>query len=126
MRAYLERIDLDAGMARFYIVVVTPTLLGTWSVNREWGRMGQGGTVREEGFETEAVALESASAHVVRKQRVGYYARRDGEPLHDSPSRPQYRARGQILELTRRQAKNSHLKRRRADQDVEPNGITRG
>lgn len=42
MKLYLERIDPAFGMARFYVVMVQPNLLG------EWGRIGQGGTVHVE------------------------------------------------------------------------------
>lgn len=72
MMVYLERIDPAAAMARFYRVAVVPTLFGSWAVVREWGRIGQGGTVREEAFDTEADAVQSVDAHVLRKRRGGY------------------------------------------------------
>ncbi len=75
MKAYLERVDAEAGMARFYAVAVVPTLFGAWAVVREWGRIGQGGTVREEARSSEAAAVATADAHVVRKQRAGYRLR---------------------------------------------------
>ena len=42
----MERTDAERRMARSYAVTVTPTLFGEWSVLREWGRIGQAGTVR--------------------------------------------------------------------------------
>ena len=36
----LVHIDADKNMARFYKLVVQPTLFGEWSLVREWGRMG--------------------------------------------------------------------------------------
>lgn len=75
MRAYLERIDPEAGMARFYAVMVAPTLFGQWAVVREWGRIGQGGTVRDCAVGTEAEAQVLASSLVKEKQQRGYVAR---------------------------------------------------
>lgn len=72
MRVYLERIDPASAMARFYFVAVVPTLFGNWAVIREWGRIGQTGTVREEAFDAEADAVRSADAHIIRKRRGGY------------------------------------------------------
>lgn len=80
MKVYLERIDHQAGMARFYAVMVTPTLFGDWAVVREWGRIGQGGTVRDSVHDSESEA-QSVAADIVRgKVRKGYEYRcyRDG------------------------------------------------
>ncbi len=73
MRAvWLERRDPATGMARFYAISVAPTLFGPWALVREWGRIGQPGTVREEWFET-AVLAESAGLRLIRrKERRGY------------------------------------------------------
>lgn len=75
MRAYLERIDCERRMARFYAVIVQPTLLGEWAVIREWGRIGQGGTVRKTVHDCEADAQRSAWETVAGKQRRGYRLR---------------------------------------------------
>lgn len=74
MKTYLDRIDHDAGMARFYAVMVVPTLFGTFAVVREWGRIGQGGTVRDAVFGSEAQAHEVAAGIVQTKVRRGYVA----------------------------------------------------
>ena len=75
MRTYMERTDFERRMARFYAVTVTPTLFGEWSVLREWGRIGQGGTVREADFATEQEALAGANTVIRFKSRRGYRAR---------------------------------------------------
>ena len=72
MRIYLERVDVAAGMARFYAVKVVPNLFGEWTMLREWGRIGQGGTVRDVVFGSEIEALGAAITLVRAKQRRGY------------------------------------------------------
>lgn len=72
MKSYLTRIDHAAGMARFYAVMVTPTLFGDWAVVREWGRIGQAGTVRDAVFPSEAKANHAARNIVHGKIRRGY------------------------------------------------------
>lgn len=74
MKTYLERIDPAAGMARFYTVRVTATLFGEWAVVREWGRIGQAGTVRDAVFGSETEAEQAAVAVVYAKLRGGYVA----------------------------------------------------
>jgi predicted DNA-binding WGR domain protein len=75
MKAYLERIDASANMARFYSVAVVPTLFGEWAVVREWGRIGQAGTIREETFAAETRAAQAAEAQIIRKGQDGYNLR---------------------------------------------------
>ena len=53
---YLERRELARNNQRFYAITVTRTLFGSWALVREWGRIGQPGTVRETWFETEGAA----------------------------------------------------------------------
>ena len=74
MKIHLERIAPEERMAQFYTVIVAPTLLGEWAVIREWGRLGQGGTVREKVFASEATAQASAGQIIEAKQRRGYAA----------------------------------------------------
>ena len=52
---YLERREPAQNMKRFYAITVTRTLFDGWVVIREWGRIGQPGTVREAWFETGSV-----------------------------------------------------------------------
>jgi predicted DNA-binding WGR domain protein len=53
---------------------VTRTLFDGWAVVRERGRIGQPGTVREMGFETESAASEAGAAVRQRKEKRGYRA----------------------------------------------------
>ena len=50
MQSYLEKREPAKNLARFYSLAVLPTLFGEWSLQREWGRIGQPDTVRETGF----------------------------------------------------------------------------
>ena len=44
---HLERREPARNRQRFYAITVTRTLFDQWAVIREWGRIGQPGTVRE-------------------------------------------------------------------------------
>ena len=59
---------------RFQALTVAPTLFGGWALVREWGRIGQPGTVRETWFETEAAAHEAGAQVRQRKEKRGYRA----------------------------------------------------
>ena len=72
MRIHLQRIVPDENVRRFYTVLVQPSLFGDWSVVREWGRIGQGGTVRGKGYGSEAEARVVADEAVSGKLRRGY------------------------------------------------------
>ena len=69
---YLERHDPDRNMRRFYAIHITQTLFDDWALIREWGRVGQPGTVREIWFETEASARQAGIELRSRKERRGY------------------------------------------------------
>ena len=71
---YLERREPVGNRQRFYIIAVTRTLFDQWAVGREWGRIGQPGTVRETGFDTETAALEAGEQWRERKEKRGYRA----------------------------------------------------
>ena len=53
---HLEQREPARNRQRFYAILVTPTLFSAWAMVREWGRIGQPGTVREAWFETESAA----------------------------------------------------------------------
>lgn len=55
---YLEKRIPARNQQRFYAITVTRTLFDDWALVREWGRIGQPGTVRETWFETEGEAHE--------------------------------------------------------------------
>ncbi len=69
---YLERREPASNRQRFYTILVTPTLFGAWAMVREWGRIGQPGTVRETGFETEGAARAAGAVVLQRKEKHGY------------------------------------------------------
>jgi predicted DNA-binding WGR domain protein len=58
----LERREPARNRQRFYAITVTRTLFGSWALVREWGRIGQPGTVRETWFETESEAWAALQA----------------------------------------------------------------
>ena len=72
--AYLEKIDPARNQMRFYAVTVAPTLFGQWAVVKEWGRIGQAGTVRQTWFESESEAISAGAVAASKKERRGYRA----------------------------------------------------
>lgn len=70
--AYLTRIDASQNMARYYRMIVQPTLFGEWSVVREWGRLGRGGQVRVVPYPSEVEAAEAMAKLVRHRARRGY------------------------------------------------------
>jgi predicted DNA-binding WGR domain protein len=72
--SYLNGTDPERNMARFYRIIVTPTLFADWALIREWGRIGSPGTVREEWFETVERATRAAVKLNRQKPRRGYHA----------------------------------------------------
>jgi predicted DNA-binding WGR domain protein len=73
----LEWREPARNIQRFYAITVTRTLFDGWAVVREWGRIGQPGTVRETWFETEGAALEAGAKVRQRKEKRGYRALAD-------------------------------------------------
>ena len=71
---YLEKIDPSRNQKRFYAVTVVPTLFGQWAMVREWGRIGQAGTIRQTWFESESEALSAGAMAASKKERRGYRA----------------------------------------------------
>ncbi|MBK7543104.1 MAG: WGR domain-containing protein [Candidatus Competibacteraceae bacterium] len=69
---HLERREPARNRLRFYNIVVTPTLFGGWALVREWGRIGQPGTMRETWFDTERAAIEAGERIRQRKEKRGY------------------------------------------------------
>ncbi len=68
----LFRIDPDHNMARFYKLDVQPTLFGEWAVVREWGRIGQGGTVCRTAYDTASAAEAARDRQCRGKIKTGY------------------------------------------------------
>lgn len=70
----LERRESARNRMRFYAITVTRTRFDGWAVVREWGRIGQPGTVREAWFATETAAIEAGEKVRQRKEKRGYRA----------------------------------------------------
>jgi|688.fasta_scaffold121491_2 predicted DNA-binding WGR domain protein len=69
---YLQREDLDNNIRRFYNIHVTQTLFGDWAIVKEWGRIGSPGTVREEWFDSEEIALSRLKSLLQYRANRGY------------------------------------------------------
>jgi predicted DNA-binding WGR domain protein len=76
---HLTRIDPARNMARFYALSLAPTLFGEWRLVKEWGRIGQAGTVRAEAHPDAETAAEALAYQISAKHRRGYIAA-GGEP----------------------------------------------
>lgn len=83
---HLERREPAHNRQRFYSITVTRTLFDQWAVVREWGRIGQPGTVRETVFETEAAAIEAGEQLRQRKERRGYRALAATQHTNNNPA----------------------------------------
>ena len=73
MQTYLEKRQPAKNVARFYRMAVMPNLFGEWTLYREWGRIGQGGQVRMEGFADENQAVAALIMLEASKRRRGYW-----------------------------------------------------
>jgi predicted DNA-binding WGR domain protein len=70
--ATLINIDASKNRHRFYMVRVSPTLFGEWSLVREWGRIGSPGTVRLESYGSEDEARKEEGRTIRTRARHGY------------------------------------------------------
>jgi predicted DNA-binding WGR domain protein len=69
---YLERIDPNRNMARFYVISVQPTLFGELSLIRNWGRIGAAGRSKIETFPDMEGLTRATMRLERRKRRRGY------------------------------------------------------
>jgi predicted DNA-binding WGR domain protein len=69
---FLRRIDSTRNMARFYVLILQPTLFGETTLVRQWGRIGTRGREKREHFRDDAEAVCAAARHALRKMRRGY------------------------------------------------------
>jgi predicted DNA-binding WGR domain protein len=83
---HMERRELAHNRLRFYNIAITPTLFGGWALVREWGRIGQPGTVRKTWFETESAAIEAGEQVQRQKERRGYHLIAAGKNINSSTS----------------------------------------
>jgi predicted DNA-binding WGR domain protein len=72
----LRRIEPQRNMRRFYALSLQPDLFGTVSVVKEWGRIGQPGTVRHVVCAHETAARAALALGMIR--------RNDGRDLRGS------------------------------------------
>ncbi|SIQ90341.1 WGR domain-containing protein, predicted DNA-binding domain in MolR [Rhizobium sp. RU35A] len=72
---YIERIDPQQNMARYYSLAIAPTLFGDLSLIRCWGRIGTGGQTRVHLFAREEDALRLFLRLLASKRRRGYRPR---------------------------------------------------
>jgi predicted DNA-binding WGR domain protein len=68
----LRRIEHQRNMRRFYALSLQPDLFGTVSVVREWGRIGQFGTVRQEVCADAIAARAALALRMSKKIKRGY------------------------------------------------------
>ena len=68
----LIKIDPEANLRRFYCLKIVRGLFGEWGLVREWGRIGRGGQMRTDWFNTEAAAREARFRLHMTKAKRGY------------------------------------------------------
>jgi predicted DNA-binding WGR domain protein len=68
----LRRIEPQRNMRRFYALSLQPDLFGSVSVVKEWGRIGQPGTVRHVFCADETAACAALALRMKRKIKRGY------------------------------------------------------
>lgn len=74
MATHLVRVDVTRNVHRFYRLDVQPDLFGTVSLIKEWGRIGQAGTVRMATFNDVDAAEAALMKLLATKTRRGYHA----------------------------------------------------
>lgn len=72
MSVYLRKINSDKNQYRFYSLHITPTLFGGWALVREWGRIGAGGRMQSDWFDTEEEAVKALESVEKQKRGKGY------------------------------------------------------
>ena len=75
MQSYLEKRDPAKNLARFYSLRVLPNLFGEWSLQREWGRIGQAGQMRSAHFPSQEDATRALLKLETAKRGRGYWLR---------------------------------------------------
>jgi predicted DNA-binding WGR domain protein len=68
----LTKKDQPQNIFRFYLIQVVPGLFGQWGVLREWGRIGQPGTVRKDWYGDKAQAHAASNKRLSQKLKRGY------------------------------------------------------
>ncbi len=73
MHTHLEKRGPRRNQARFYHMAVLPNLFGEWTLQRVWGRIGQGGRTRLDWFPAQEEAEAALLALEKAKRRRGYF-----------------------------------------------------
>ena len=73
MQTYLEKRQPANNVSRFYRMSVMANLFGEWTLDREWGRIGQGGQVRMDWFPDESQAVAALITLEAAKRLRGYW-----------------------------------------------------
>lgn len=79
---YIERIEPEKNMARFYTLTVQPTLFGEMSLVRCWGRIGTHGQQKLHVCEDEKRAIELFLKLLLQKRKRGYRPKAPPEIAH--------------------------------------------
>ena len=73
---YVERVDPDRNMARFYTLAIEATLFGTPRLLRRWGRIGTLGRTMVHHFEREEAAVALFLELLCERRARGYRVKR--------------------------------------------------
>lgn len=68
----LTKINASKNESRYHLAQVVPSLFGDWGLLREWGRIGQPGTVRQVWFKSRREAEASLKQLREKKEKSGY------------------------------------------------------
>jgi predicted DNA-binding WGR domain protein len=68
----LQKHDPQRNQHRYYLLSIRPNLFGTWSLIREWGRIGRPGQVKIDLCDSLEEATNAFRGKLHQKQRRGY------------------------------------------------------
>jgi predicted DNA-binding WGR domain protein len=68
----LQKRNPERNQHRYYLLTIQPNLFGTWSLNREWGRIGRPGRVKIDLCDSLEEATMAFHGKLHQKQRRGY------------------------------------------------------
>jgi len=68
----LQKRDPKRNQYRYYLLTVQPNLFGTWSLIREWGRLGRPGQVKIELCDSLEEATDAFRGKLRQKRQRGY------------------------------------------------------
>lgn len=69
----LFRINPARNMRRYYSIAIQPNLFGGHSLMRTWGRIGTGGQVRIDLFDSQLDVLDAYDHLLQAKRKRGYF-----------------------------------------------------